>query len=481
MRNFTKKGDFPLKKYLKNLSKTSIMHYVKLFIRAVFFISALIIYLTGNTEAVCRNGVFPLIVWLWYFAEMISRLFPGKLESMGCEKVFAKNYKPPKVAREPKNQPARTTLAVALAWFALNGAIFALHFIFPNTVDEYVLVLVALAYGICDIICILFFCPFQTWFMKNRCCTTCRIYNWDFAMICTPFLVIPSIYTYSLLFVALIILLRWEITYKRHPERFSERTNESLRCKNCTEKLCKHKVQLQHYIKKNKDLLFEKLEPVVEKLEPAFELIGDHADSIRETISPIEEGIHETYEKVKDKTVETYEKVKDKTVETYEKVKDKTVETYEKVKDKTVETYGKVIDKTVETISAVVDKTMETYERAKELTAETYGKVKDVTTEVYGKVKDTAKELLGIEKQGVEKISTPPTADDTEMDLTAEDESATVQSEADLPTEDESATIQSEADLLTEDESATIQPEDEYIARPAEVLGTPSDDMDDNR
>ena len=30
-----------------------------------------------------------------------------------------------------------------------------------------------------------------------------------------------------------------------HPERFSEKTNEYLRCANCTEKLCVHKKQLK--------------------------------------------------------------------------------------------------------------------------------------------------------------------------------------------------------------------------------------------
>lgn len=345
------------------------MHYMKLFVRGSFFITAVILYLTGDIEAVSKKGIFPLIVWLWYFVEMVLRLFPTGMESMGCEKVFKKNYHPPKVEREPKNQSAKTTFIVALVWFALNGAIFALHFIFPKFVDKYVLALVALAYGVCDIICILFFCPFQTWFMKNRCCTTCRIYNWDFAMLCTPFLLIPSLYTYSLLGMALIILAKWEITYKLHPERFSERTNESLRCKNCTEKLCKHKVQLQHYIKKNKDILFEKLEPVVEKLEPAFNLIEGQADGIDETISHIEEGIHETYEKVKDKTVEAY---------------------------------GKVKDKTEEKISA-----------AAEALRPAFDKVEDGIRTAYDVVKDKTKEILGIEKsEPAEKTSEPAPADE---------------------------------------------------------------------
>jgi hypothetical protein len=176
-------------------------------------------------------------------------------------------------------------------------------------------------------------------------------------MLCTPFLFIPHVYTYTLLGLALIILARWEIAYKLHPERFSERTNESLRCKNCTEKLCKHKIQLQHYIKAHKDILFERLEPVVEKLEPVLQKIEDQAENIEEIISPIEEGVQVTYEKTRDLTVETYTKAKDLTKETYSKAKDLTKETYSKAKDLTVETYNKVKGMTKELLG--IEKALE--------------------------------------------------------------------------------------------------------------------------
>ena len=59
-----------------------------------------------------------------------------------------------------------------------------------------------------------------------------------------------SAYTWSLIGMSLVLLMRWEVTFYRYPERFSERTNEYLRCKNCTEKLCAHKKQL-HSLWKN--------------------------------------------------------------------------------------------------------------------------------------------------------------------------------------------------------------------------------------
>jgi gas vesicle protein len=173
--------------------------------------------------------------------------------------------------------------------------------------------------------------------------------------------------------MSLVVLIHWEINYKLHPERFSERTNESLRCKNCTEKLCRHKVQLRHYIANHRDILFEKLEP-------------------------IGEGIKETYAAAKEKTVETYEKVKDKTAEVISAATDKTVETYERVKDKTKDTYERAKEKTAEVISSATDKTVDAYEKVKTKTVETYGKVKektkDFTKDAYEKVKDRAGEVV---------------------------------------------------------------------------------------
>ena len=55
------------------------------------------------------------------------------------------------------------------------------------------------------------------------------------------------------------LLLKWEIIYHAHPERFSDATNLSIRCANCKEKLCAHKKQLQYLLKKSRELLRQRL------------------------------------------------------------------------------------------------------------------------------------------------------------------------------------------------------------------------------
>ena len=147
-------------------------------------------------------------------------------------------------------------IGIALVIYILSYAAdpIAAHFCFA-AIGIDILLLISLGYSVCDLICILFFCPFQTWFLKNRCCCTCRIYNWDFAMMFTPLIFVRTLFAQSLVFLSLILLVRWEYVLHRHPEYFSEKTNVSLSCANCQEKLCHHKTQLKTFWKHEKKLL----------------------------------------------------------------------------------------------------------------------------------------------------------------------------------------------------------------------------------
>ena len=240
------------------MSKISTIHYIKLFFRSALLIIGTILYISHwlhQTEHPFGGLEHePLIlgcIWLIYFVEMILRFFPSNLESMGCQKQFARNYRG---EADTKVQPRFTKdlIAVVIAWVALNGLFGGLYF--AGIFDAGILILISLAYAVCDMICILFFCPFQTWFMKNRCCCTCRIYNWDFAMMFTPLIFVNTLFAKSLVFLSLALLIRWEYQLHRYPEYFSEKTNHSLSCAECQEKLCHHKKQLKSFWKREKKL-----------------------------------------------------------------------------------------------------------------------------------------------------------------------------------------------------------------------------------
>ncbi|MBQ9059532.1 MAG: hypothetical protein IJ128_00125 [Firmicutes bacterium] len=238
----------------------SIWHFIRLGYRAALFVVFAVIYIDYRMDlpdlAILKSGAGMLadlsqsamirnvvlgIIWIVFMVEMFLRLFPSRLESPGCQKQFAENYMKSGSTQIviPDNN---ATMLVALIWVCFNLFFGALYMI--GILDSGIMILLSCAFAVCDMICILFFCPFQTWFLHNKCCGSCRIYNWDYAMMFTPLFFVRSPYTWSLLIMSIVILVRWEVTFYRFPERFSEKTNEYLRCENCTEKLCSHKKQL---------------------------------------------------------------------------------------------------------------------------------------------------------------------------------------------------------------------------------------------
>ena len=233
----------------QRLTIISTMHYIRLLYRSVLFAWLLvdyIIYRVNEGEMILRRlderPPILIVTWAVFVFEMVLRFFPSRFESPGCQKQFARNY-----IKSGKTEIAisdnNATVLIALIWIVFNAVFGALHM--TGVLDDGVMILLSVAYSVCDMICILFFCPFQTWFMKNKCCSVCRIYNWDYALMFTPLFFIRRDFSWSLLAMSVILLIRWEITFYRHPERFSENTNHYLQCKNCREKLCTHKKQLR--------------------------------------------------------------------------------------------------------------------------------------------------------------------------------------------------------------------------------------------
>ena len=231
------------------LTPVSVFHYVRLVYRGLLFLGLFALYLSCRLRsgedvftAMGRRPLILIVIWATFATEMILRFFPSGLESPGCQKQFARNYiKTGKTRIEMHENNA--TVLVALIWISFNGVFGALHML--GVLDDGMMILLSCVYSVCDMICILFFCPFQSWFLRNKCCSTCRIYNWDYAMMFTPLFFVRRLYTWSLLFLSVALLARWEITFYKYPERFSEATNGYLSCSRCTEKLCAHKNQLR--------------------------------------------------------------------------------------------------------------------------------------------------------------------------------------------------------------------------------------------
>ena len=247
----------------KSLSVVSTLHYIRLVYRTALFILLLVNYIRFRLfsevtfiDKVENMPAILYITWAVFVVEMIMRFFPSKYESPGCQKQFARNYV--KTGSTDISIPDNNAaVLVALIWIVFNGIFGALYM--ADVLDDGIMILLCSAYSICDIICILFFCPFQSWFMKNKCCSSCRIYNWDYAMMFTPLFFVRKSYTWSLLALSVALLIRWELTFYLHPERFSEKTNDYLKCANCSEKLCFHKKQLNSLWKQIEEYYAERI------------------------------------------------------------------------------------------------------------------------------------------------------------------------------------------------------------------------------
>ena len=245
------------------LTPVGVWHWTRLVYRSMLFLLLIysyvryrFIYHEPFVLGLERMPGIIIFVWTVYVIEMIFRFFPAKIESPGCQKQFARNYiktGETDVIVHDNN----ATMLVALIWIVFNGIFGMLHMLV--VIDDGIMILLCGAYSVCDMICIMFFCPFQSWFLKNKCCSACRIYNWDFAMMFTPLFFVEKTYTWSLLVLSIALLIRWEITFYRHPERFSEHTNAYLKCSNCTEKLCAHKKQLHRLWKQIEEYSEKKL------------------------------------------------------------------------------------------------------------------------------------------------------------------------------------------------------------------------------
>ena len=182
------------------------------------------------------------ILWGLWVLDMVYQVVPVKQKiALGSQKLFRHRFKPirdkinPNALRQYIVSTTKAAYKVMLLWITLGACIGLLYF--SDLLARKDLFMITVAFYVCDLICVLIWCPFRL-MMKNKCCTTCRIFNWDHLMMFTPMLFIPSFYSWSLFLLSLVVWCVWEGCVLLYPERFWEYSNDALKCVNCTDKLC---------------------------------------------------------------------------------------------------------------------------------------------------------------------------------------------------------------------------------------------------
>lgn len=217
--------------------------------RILILAAAVLLYIFYPTRFSVLDGMnffrefsFLHLLWLLWMVDMILQLIPSRRYlALGSQKHLACHFQStqlpdPAVLRAFVNSSDRGALKVFVIWFVLTVILGTLYI--TDIFSASILLLISVLFFLCDLICVLFWCPFRVFLMKNRCCTTCRIFNWDHLMMFSFLVFVPGFYTLSLFFVSVVVFAVWEIRFHCHPERFWDRTNRALRCVSCTDKLC---------------------------------------------------------------------------------------------------------------------------------------------------------------------------------------------------------------------------------------------------
>ena len=182
------------------------------------------------------------LLWLIWVGDMFYQIIPIKNKlPLGSMKLFSNRFRP---IRDKINYQALQDYVIAttkaaykvfIIWVALNVAIGVVYRY--GLIGNIGLFMISVTFYVCDLICVLIWCPFRL-IMKNRCCTTCRIFNWDHLMMFSPLIYMPGFFSRSLVILAFLAWLIWELCVMMYPERFWDKSNAALKCSACTDKLC---------------------------------------------------------------------------------------------------------------------------------------------------------------------------------------------------------------------------------------------------
>ena len=182
------------------------------------------------------------LLWFIWVVDMLHQILPirNKLP-LGSMKLFEHRFKPIlekinyQALRDYTIATTKAAYKVFIVWIALILAIGGLYYF--GVIGKLGLFMCSVCFYVCDLICVLVWCPFRL-MMGNRCCTTCRIFNWDHLMMFSPLIYMGGFFSISLVLLSLAAWLVWELCIMMYPERFWHNSNAALKCSQCTDKLC---------------------------------------------------------------------------------------------------------------------------------------------------------------------------------------------------------------------------------------------------
>ena len=256
--------DNQIKKETSSLRKRYITRFVG---RIMVLVIATLLFLFNREQFYVIEGnnffhklsMFHILWGIWVI-DMLLQLVPVKNHiSIGSQKHLKYHFQ---LAKERINKTAlkkyissitKSAYKVMILWVAFIGVIAAFYYV--GVLNKAHLLMLSVLFYVFDLVCVLIWCPFRL-IMGNKCCTTCRIFNWDHFMMFSPIVFAGGFFALSLFALAMVDFIVWETCVLIYPERFWEGSNASLQCAECTDKLCTQYCQKLRKKNSAKDIIF---------------------------------------------------------------------------------------------------------------------------------------------------------------------------------------------------------------------------------
>ncbi len=208
------------------------MKVLKFIFRISLFVGYILIASYYRNTIFDWNFLYLIPIYLYFVFIALKKFLPKN--SIAQRRFFKSNYdrkahdiKKLNVLVKKDNHQAVIIMSIWLACLFILGLLY-----YFKIVDRLFIIGLVFFFNILDLVCLYIWCPFKI-IQKNKCCSDCRIANWDSFFLFSPFIYILSFFTTSLFLLGVIILVIWEFFYWRRKEHFYKISNHKLSCKNC--------------------------------------------------------------------------------------------------------------------------------------------------------------------------------------------------------------------------------------------------------
>ena len=179
----------------------------------ILIITSIFALFLKDNISIFNNYILP-VIFIYFIFDCMTVLIPNIIKYIPSVKHFQKNYKESKdydknkliIIKRDSNLRALVTFILYFGALTIIG----LLYLRIDEIEVMHIYLIFALLNLADYICILFWCPFRSIILKNNCCYTCRITNWDRLMKFYILIFIPSFYTITLVILGILIFVIWE-------------------------------------------------------------------------------------------------------------------------------------------------------------------------------------------------------------------------------------------------------------------------------